>query len=299
MNRNIEEKRNKLIDLFGNNTKAFLKIYNGFKSNDLHRRVYDKSIVNPNYAISYINYLLTINCEKIDAKRVLDLGAGLGESIVYLSNNSTQRNSSVVKFSDFSYNALSISPFENAEAQNNFRKNGISDMARSFCGDYHDKNVFRFFKNMDLIYCFESIIYSYNTKKVLSNVAASLKKNGYFLVVDIFISDTIDTEKTELLQSLKYDIVDILHFFSLYKEKDFIILANRFNLLLIERLDFTDIQRLEIDEHPFLSAISSLSMSNNLKHKYSDLVKSYKKLNYLFENNILKYMLYIFKKAED
>jgi SAM-dependent methyltransferase len=134
-----------------------------FKKEDLHEQ--------PKFVEGYFS--------NIDGGKVLELAAGKGASLKFLS----QRNPKI------SFYGLDLPDGQFGVAK---RKIGKLKNVNLVEGDYHNLSCFEDNK-FDVIYIFEALCYSSRKDIVAKEAHRVLKKGGYFIVIDGYSSKKIDS----------------------------------------------------------------------------------------------------------
>lgn len=157
---------------------------------------------------------------KVNAKTVLELGAGNGSNSAYLA----QANPTI-KFMSLD---LSKKPLNKFNSITNFEQQ---------LGDYHDLNVYKD-ESIDLIFAIETICHSQRKDKVLGEAYRKLKKGGFLIIFDGYINkeQVKLTEDEKLAKELVEKTMAVDSFDNV---KDFEKIISGSNFALLEKEDLT------------------------------------------------------------
>ncbi len=171
---------------------------------------YKEAIINMN---NYVGRLLNLN--KDDKLTILDAGCGVGATVIHLSN----------KFLNSQFKGIALSSNE-IKIANELKKENNSENTEFFQKSYLNTDFESDF--FDCIYCLESATYAEDKQIFLKEMNRVLKKNGRFVVIDIFRKNNLINPLTKavnnkILKEEKYNrphiTIDI--FSKLLEENDF------------------------------------------------------------------------------
>jgi ubiquinone/menaquinone biosynthesis C-methylase UbiE len=172
----MEQKR--LADYYNYNTKRFLRWSTGKGELAMHRPIWAARVKTRRQANYYANALVLQSGEAVEAGSILDLGCGIGGTLLYLSESMDAR-----------YSGLTISSEQVHVGSQIVQKHNKQQQIRLFLGDFNDPNSFRLFPNQDLIFAIESLIHTPDLKQVIGTISTHLRQGGRFVVIDHFLSD--------------------------------------------------------------------------------------------------------------
>jgi len=151
------------------NTRAFLARGQGGGEGALHRAVWGEGVLNRSSAFHFVHELILKEIGALAASRprVLDLGCGVGASLLYLLGRCDAEGFGIT---------LSGEQYELA------RKRGNAGWLRGdFCSDALPLAI-------DLAYGIESFVNARDARAFFENVAASLRPGGRLVLVDDFLA---------------------------------------------------------------------------------------------------------------
>ena len=155
---------------YDKNTPRFLRHNPLLSGGAIHRRLYPEGTNKKTDPSHYSESLVSDLIQKISARRILDLGCGVGGSIRYLK-----------KRCPGDYTGITLSPIQCriAEQQN----------TQIELGNYLDSSWYRDRKAFDLVYAIESLQHNPDLKLLLKNLISVLNKGSHFVVIDDFLID--------------------------------------------------------------------------------------------------------------
>lgn len=258
------------------------KIFSNGQKNIMHRMVFwdSKDKVK---AASYIDLLLTIKAETMNALKVLDLGSGQGETLAFISLNTRQRREDFYVEESFSYYGIVSSVLELQLSNSLFVGKYNIKNCRTFLGDFHEDKSFRFFKDIDLIYAIESLSYSYDLEKVIENVSKALRVGGEFVICDSFFNKDVQFDSNDIIKKIIYC--------SKIEEESFINMAAKYGLKLIDKIDFTKKQRIN-SFNPFAGFL----LPTRTRALYKKIFSFQRQISYMLRNDKASYLFLNFKK---
>lgn len=154
---------------YDENTRAFLARGQGGGEGVLHRAVWGEGVRNRNEAFHFVHELLLKELELLGRPkpRILDLGCGVGASLVYLLERSEGEGFGITN---------SGAQLEIARSLGN-----ATFQMGDFCSDPLPGNV-------DLAYGIESFVHARDPKAFFDNVAKALRPDGRLVLVDDFLA---------------------------------------------------------------------------------------------------------------
>jgi cyclopropane fatty-acyl-phospholipid synthase-like methyltransferase len=156
---------------YDKNTGRFIGKRKQGNTGTIHRALYAPGVKNREQALHYCHTLVLEELQRANARRVLDLGCGVGATLQYLSG----------RYPDAGYRGITISPVQ-------------KELAASLGlpvdqGDYHEPGWFKSQPSFDFVYAVESLQHASNLPAVIDNIAVACRNGGHFLVIDDFQAD--------------------------------------------------------------------------------------------------------------
>jgi SAM-dependent methyltransferase len=151
------------------NTRVFLARGQGGGEGVLHRAVWGEGVRDPSSAFHFVHQLILeeIGTLRVSRPRVLDLGCGVGASLLYILGRCDAEGFGIT---------LSGEQYELA------RKRGNAGWLRGdFCRDPLPAAI-------DLAYGIESFVHAPDARAFFENVGASLRPGGRLVLVDDFLA---------------------------------------------------------------------------------------------------------------
>jgi len=157
---------------YDKNTGRFIGKHKPGNTGTIHRALYAPGVENREQALHYCHTLILKELQSVTARRVLDLGCGVGATLQYLSG----------RYPDAEYRGITISPVQKAIA--------AAQQLPVDQGDYHEPGWFKTQPPFDFVYAVESLQHASNLPAVIDNIAVACRDGGYFLVIDDFQADS-------------------------------------------------------------------------------------------------------------
>ena len=162
-------------------TRTFIRHGHGGRNYAIHRAVWGPEVTKRNDAIEYPNSLILDRIAANGARRVIDLGCGLGGAIAYMARRYPA-----------AYIGLTVSPVQADAGNTMLRPRFPRDTARIVVGDYHDPaTVCALFgpSGADAVFAVESLIHSTEPELFFRSASGALRDGGTLIVIDDFILD--------------------------------------------------------------------------------------------------------------
>jgi cyclopropane fatty-acyl-phospholipid synthase-like methyltransferase len=160
---------------YDNNVAAFVRLGQGGAS--IHRGVWGPGVSNRAAAHHYVDELI-LHALPEGAARILDLGCGLGASLLYLAERVDVRGE-----------GITISPAQADRAQDVIASAGAADRVRCREGDFlavPDDLV----GWSDLTFSIEAFVHSPDADRYLHQAANTLRAGGRLVICDDFLTST-------------------------------------------------------------------------------------------------------------
>jgi len=156
---------------YDKNTAVFIRTQKAQAVDTIHRALYAPGVKNRQEALQYCHRLILEEMEGETARRVLDLGCGVGATIRFLRE----------QHPDADFRGLTVSSVQRDIAA----REGLPVEL----GDYHQKEWFDSQSPFDLVYAVESLQHANDLEAVVSNVSRICPPAARVLVIDDFQSD--------------------------------------------------------------------------------------------------------------
>jgi cyclopropane fatty-acyl-phospholipid synthase-like methyltransferase len=204
------------------NTERFVR--HGQGKTSIHRAVWGPGATTREQAMHWVDELVVEELRRLSgAANVLDLGCGVGASLLYLASRTSVSGIGVT-----------VSPEQRSQASRAFAEAGVGERFRCVEGDFHalDASI----RGVDLAFAIESFVQSANAARFFASAAGALRAGGRLVVCDDFL------ERSELAPSERQLVADFragwrigaLHTVSEVRE-----LAQREGLFLVEDRNLT------------------------------------------------------------
>jgi len=171
-----------VADYYNRNTRRFLRLGRGGAQLAIHRPVWAPGVRNARQAALYINRRIEEHIAAVNAEEILDLGCGVGGSMIDLASSLDRR-----------FAGVTISREQKRIGDKIILQQGFQDRVRIFEGDFSDPGVFRLFRNQQIIYAVESLIHLPETSDIAGSVVESLAPGGRFIICDDMLAKAEDS----------------------------------------------------------------------------------------------------------
>lgn len=163
---------------YDRNTPRFLTLGHGSSAKAIHRAVWAPEITDREAAIHYVHTLISAYIAGTEAGRVLDIGCGVGGTILYLA----ERHSA-------SFVGVTISPVQASWGNTYIEDSGLSGSCSVVPGDFCRKEILTDIGGgFDLAYVIEAFLHMSDPGCFFENAAASLRPGGILVVADDFLT---------------------------------------------------------------------------------------------------------------
>lgn len=163
---------------YDRNTRRFLAHGEGGKELAIRRSVWAPGIEERAGAMQYVNSRILQEMREIGARRVVDLGCGVGGSILYLAARQSG-----------SYTGVTLSPLQAQMAREIL---GAIEGAETtiLAGDFSDGDFWGgLLSPIDLAFAIEATVHVADLEGVLAGAAGALRRGGRLIVMDDFLAE--------------------------------------------------------------------------------------------------------------
>lgn len=169
---------NEIIRYYDSNTARFLKFGHGAGSKAIHRAVWAEGVESRQEAMNYVNSRIAAAIENSGAARILDIGCGVGGSMLYLAERLSAQISGVT-----------ISPRQAAAGQELLETAGCAERCRILAGDFNEAALSaRLAAPFDVAYAIESFLHMPDAEHFFAQAARFVRPGGTLFVCDDFLS---------------------------------------------------------------------------------------------------------------
>jgi len=215
-------------EYYDQNTPRFLKHMPGNEAHAIHRALWAPGVTNRIESLYYVNSLILEDLPETKSATVLDLGCGVGSSIIYLSSRANGR-----------FTGITNSSVQQRIAQDNLAAQppGIQERCRVRHGDFMDETLYRSIlgtETVDLAFMIESFVHGPDAEG-LFNLLAGFSRPGARLV----ICDDILQQRREAEPRILKEYREGWHVSSLYTVGELTAIAERAGYHLQTNVDLT------------------------------------------------------------
>jgi cyclopropane fatty-acyl-phospholipid synthase-like methyltransferase len=168
---------NDVAGYYDKNTKSFLRRGQGGKSLAIHRAVWAPGVCKRTDAFQYINERILQALTAESASSVLDLGCGVGGSLLYLASRYAA-----------SYAGITRSAVQAKIAQDLIRNNRMNDYVRIVNGDFADPQPYRKLalqsRSLSAAFAVESFIHAGNPQRLAALLGSFIAPRGFVIICD-------------------------------------------------------------------------------------------------------------------
>ncbi len=260
------------------NTHHFVR--HGQGKTSIHRAVWGPGVTTRQQAMHWIDERVVEELARLPgAERVLDLGCGVGASLLHLAARTRVRGVGVT-----------VSPEQRARASAAFAAAGVTDRFRCVEDDFHalDASI----RDFDLAFAVESFVQSANAARFFASAAGALRPGGRLLVCDDFLarSELSAVERRRVAEFRAGWCVGALHTVSEVRE-----LAERAGLSLLEDRDLTTYLELRRPRDLVIALALALGRLFKLDGPYVASLRGGDALQLAVKSGAIAYRLLVFE----
>ncbi|MFW5711502.1 MAG: SAM-dependent methyltransferase [Spirochaetota bacterium] len=174
---------NEVIRYYDSNTARFLKYGQGAGSNAIHRAVWAAGVENRRQAMNYVNARIAASLSSAAAEKVLDIGCGVGGSMLYLARHIP------VLTTPARIDGVTISPRQAEIGQQLIEKAECAERCSLVAGDFTDPHLPGLLSPpYDAAYAIESFLHMPAAELFFAQAARLLRSGGRLFVCDDFLA---------------------------------------------------------------------------------------------------------------
>ncbi len=260
---------------YDTNAAAFERLGQGGAS--IHRAVWGPGVASRAEAFHHVDELILAALPSRAARPVVvDLGCGLGASLLYLASRV-----------DLTGEGITISPVQAARAAQIIAQAGAGDRVRCREGNFLSLPD-DLAGAADLTFSIEAFIHSPDAERYFHEAARSLRTGGKLVICDDFL--TVDEPPATKRQArLMREFRTGWHAESLLTVEQVGVIAARHGLTLVRDLDLTARLELRRPRDRFISAVVVLGRPLGLKGKYWQSLVGGNALQWALTRGLLSY----------
>jgi cyclopropane fatty-acyl-phospholipid synthase-like methyltransferase len=229
---------------YDSTTTAFERLGQGGAS--IHRAVWGPGVTSREAAHHYVDELLLATLpDGVDQPTAVDLGCGLGASLLYLAGRADLRGE-----------GITISPRQVARARVLIAAAGVGDRVRCREGDFLALPS-DLAGQADLTFSIEAFVHSPDADRYLQQAARSLKPGGRLVICDDFLTSKEPPDSPRAARWLR-EFRAGWHVGSLLSVPEVVALAAAHGLELVRDLDLTSALELRRPRDRWISVLVAL-----------------------------------------
>lgn len=179
---------NEIIRYYDSNTSRFLRFGHGSSSKAIHRAVWAEGVKNRQQAMNFINSLIVDAVRSSGAKNLLDIGCGVGGSMLYIGGQIPVRLSGVT-----------ISPQQAEIGRRLLNSSECSQRSSIIAGDFTDPQLLvQLPLPFDTAYAIESFLHMPSADLFFKQAARVLQSGGDLLICDDLLAPDASGQRFSL-----------------------------------------------------------------------------------------------------
>jgi cyclopropane fatty-acyl-phospholipid synthase-like methyltransferase len=185
------ENEKKVRQYYDTNTRWFFGLVPRSRPKTIHQSLYPTPQTTDDEAVHTQHHLiLDLLRKKVEHGTVIDLGCGVGESMIYLAKQTE----------DITFHGITLSERQAKIGTKRIAKQLLSQRVEVIAGSFLALPVH--FNQIDMAYAIESLIHADDASQFFEQAAKVLKPGGHLIVIDDFLLKKPDTKKTEKIAYL-------------------------------------------------------------------------------------------------
>lgn len=185
----------RVADYYDRNTRRFLRLGRGGSQLAIHRAVWGPGVRKTRQAALFVNRRIEEQIAAVDAQRILDLGCGVGGTMIDLASSRDGR-----------FAGVTISRTQKQIGDELILTRGFQERIRIFEGDFSDPKVFRLFPDQQVIYAVESLIHLPAETDITDYIVESLAPGGRLIICDDMLAqdeESLNKKEQSLLDQFR------------------------------------------------------------------------------------------------
>ncbi|MFW6212210.1 MAG: SAM-dependent methyltransferase, partial [Spirochaetota bacterium] len=276
---------NDVTRYYDNNTRRFLLIGQGGKSLSIRRAVWAPGVANRDEAMQYVNARIAEELATLaPVSRIVDLGCGVGGSIIYLS-----------RLIEAEYLGITISEVQAKLATRNLATFEVS-RATIEQADYTDASFWRDYREpFDAAFSIESFVHVPDLLRHLGAFATRLRPGGKLIIVDdVIASGKVDGNLTKRERRWLREFRTGWHANGLSRLDDLIAAASAAGLALERSQDLTSYIELDRPRDMIARVWISLFRWWPLRRPWFQNILGGNALQLALKSGVIQYRLLVF-----
>jgi cyclopropane fatty-acyl-phospholipid synthase-like methyltransferase len=167
---------NNVEQYYDNNTRIFLKRGAHAQTFNIHQALWAPGVQTTAEAVNYSNRLLLERAQALQAKQIVDLGCGVGSSVLYLADALPQA----------SLQGITISQAQTRLANQAIAHADLADRCTVLQGSFQalPPNI----STIDMAYAIEAFVHGPDARIFFQQISDRLSPNGQVILIDDFLS---------------------------------------------------------------------------------------------------------------
>ena len=179
-----KSKTSGVADYYNKNTRRFLRLGQGGKQLSIHRAVWGPGVADRQSAFHYVHNSILKTIQEIRPKSVIDLGCGIGGSMIYLAEKTAPK-----------FIGVTISSIQKEIGAGLMKEKNLSDRCTIFHHDFSDavfigELVKKKSEKPLLVFCIESFVHAIESDRFVRDLSRFLTPGDVLIICDDFLTKT-------------------------------------------------------------------------------------------------------------
>ena len=165
---------------YDNNTKWFLRFGQKAQVTNIHQALWPEEVNHPKEAFNYVNELIYQHLVESPTliKNVLDLGCGLGSSLIYLAHRIPEETQ---------LNGVTISTRQQIQATKTLQDLDLNHRCQIYEASF--LQLPPQIQRIDFAYAIEAFVHASDARRFFQEVARVLSPGGQLIIIDDFVNE--------------------------------------------------------------------------------------------------------------
>ncbi len=286
------DKEETVVRYYDRNTKRFLSLGQGGSVLAIHRAVWASGVSTREEGMHYVHDLIRSAAEQSQPDLVVDLGCGIGGSMLYLAQDCSAR-----------FYGVTISRVQAAEGGRLIREKEMEARITIDAKSYLDATLYKTLEKKRgngaaLLYGIESFLHAPSVEQLIGHLSGFCRAGDVLIVCDDFLSE--DGKERPLSKKAARMVSRFRENWKahgLISAKLFITLARRYGFRLEEDRDLTGFLELSRARDKLIRFAVFFMVLLPFRPSWLENMIGGDALQYLLERRILEYRYLVFKKA--